>query len=464
MDKEFSLESDNGVENRVLSQSLAPALKGVQAGNVIRLQDQSALPHKVSLRAEGKNLIRYPYDETTKTENGLSFTDWKDGRITVDGTASAETYFRMGHSDQNLMPGSYYLSGNVSLELFPLGERDSVCYHAPCVILVKKESEYSVYRRFSSGESVNQLILKPQLERGLAETPWAPYLSQLAIVRYERETYLLCEDEAEFELKSAVGDLLAFSHYDEQGNAYFLDGSAVYPYEDCAEYLQGLHVGDYCQTYLDSYDSLCLDTVTVISTPISVKKYGKNLMDFKVPFLKNGLFTEEDGVIKGENAHTEACCLTIGDEFLGKKLTVSVWLKHFGTQGLRVAAKHSDFTPLAEGSIVEEAEVFGKSVLTFTPQKSGDFVHITWDLHYCPVEIKEFQVEVGEYATEYEAYREPILCAVEENGRIVDGANDLRDVTYVTDSAFSLVAEYHRDLTCAWRKLQEAIADLGGVL
>lgn len=40
-----------------------------------------------------KNLIPYPYYETTKTSKGVTFTDNGDGTITVSGTASADATF-----------------------------------------------------------------------------------------------------------------------------------------------------------------------------------------------------------------------------------------------------------------------------------------------------------------------------------------------------------------------------------
>lgn len=40
-----------------------------------------------------KNLLAYPYKQTTKVENGITFTDNGDGTVTVRGTASAETRF-----------------------------------------------------------------------------------------------------------------------------------------------------------------------------------------------------------------------------------------------------------------------------------------------------------------------------------------------------------------------------------
>lgn len=40
-----------------------------------------------------KNMIPYPYYDTSKTENGITFTDIGDGTVTVSGTASAEAIF-----------------------------------------------------------------------------------------------------------------------------------------------------------------------------------------------------------------------------------------------------------------------------------------------------------------------------------------------------------------------------------
>lgn len=41
----------------------------------------------------GKNLLKYPYVETTKTYSGITFTDNKDGSINVSGTATDASYY-----------------------------------------------------------------------------------------------------------------------------------------------------------------------------------------------------------------------------------------------------------------------------------------------------------------------------------------------------------------------------------
>ena len=58
----------------------------------------------ISIKRTGKNLIPYPYLETTRTANGLTFTDNGDGTITVNGTATATTVFQIkGRSSGNTL-------------------------------------------------------------------------------------------------------------------------------------------------------------------------------------------------------------------------------------------------------------------------------------------------------------------------------------------------------------------------
>ena len=48
---------------------------------------------KADFRCTGKNLISYPYYDTSKTVNGITFTDNGDGSITVNGTATGISRF-----------------------------------------------------------------------------------------------------------------------------------------------------------------------------------------------------------------------------------------------------------------------------------------------------------------------------------------------------------------------------------
>lgn len=52
--------------------------------------------YKIPIVVSGKNLIPYPYEDTTKTLNGVTFTDNGDGNITVNGTPTEYSYFMFG--------------------------------------------------------------------------------------------------------------------------------------------------------------------------------------------------------------------------------------------------------------------------------------------------------------------------------------------------------------------------------
>lgn len=65
-----------------------------------------------------RNLIPYPYQETTKTMNGIMFTDNGDGSVTVNGTATAASRFTL-RGDKNsygrwIPKGKYLYSANLN--------------------------------------------------------------------------------------------------------------------------------------------------------------------------------------------------------------------------------------------------------------------------------------------------------------------------------------------------------------
>lgn len=66
-------------------------------------------------RSNNKNLIVYPYDQTTKTTNGVTFTVNPSGSVKVNGTSTANTYFYAKQKNTTgaipIQPGTYILSG-----------------------------------------------------------------------------------------------------------------------------------------------------------------------------------------------------------------------------------------------------------------------------------------------------------------------------------------------------------------
>ena len=59
-----------------------------------------------------KNLLKFPYYEGNKTQNGITFTVNNDGSITASGTATADTWFNMSQNPTFITQGgAYILSG-----------------------------------------------------------------------------------------------------------------------------------------------------------------------------------------------------------------------------------------------------------------------------------------------------------------------------------------------------------------
>ncbi len=122
------------------------------------------------------NHIPYPFNESTKTENGITFTDNGDGTITVNGTATANATFTVATG--LILPASkyklsgcpvggnrgtrYFLEGNVTGQssITDIGEGSIKDYSsAETDIMFAK-----IYFRIVSGQTVENLVFAPCLE------------------------------------------------------------------------------------------------------------------------------------------------------------------------------------------------------------------------------------------------------------------------------------------------------------
>lgn len=142
------------------------------------------------IRSGTKNLIPYPYDDTTQTENGVTFTDNGDGTITANGTAKTAAYFTCMDASPSraiaLEPGTYTLSGgttdpaggknyaSVGIRCSADGFATNVASHDAKASPVTFTINQPVLARFfivvpASGTLTNAVI-KPQLEKGSEAT------------------------------------------------------------------------------------------------------------------------------------------------------------------------------------------------------------------------------------------------------------------------------------------------------
>lgn len=124
----------------------------------------------------GKSYLQYPYTTGTLTKNGVTFTDNGDGTITVNGTATANAYYRIINDGMPLKAGTYFLSG------CPEGGSTSTYFMA----IANHLSSYTKYNteigngksfvsedemwypqiRIMAGTTVENLVFKPYIELG----------------------------------------------------------------------------------------------------------------------------------------------------------------------------------------------------------------------------------------------------------------------------------------------------------
>lgn len=187
-----ALQATSIQSKRYLNSKCANALKGAVSGGAISLDDISLVDHKIVVGVRSKNLIPYPYPVSSQTINGVTFTINEDGSITANGTASGgDAFFNFipwKPSQLAMKKGIYYtLSGcpkGGSLGTYRLtyssdpGGQDMHDLGDGVTHLCTEDAEaYSIYVGIRSGATVNNLVFKPQFEKGTAKTEYTPCIS-----------------------------------------------------------------------------------------------------------------------------------------------------------------------------------------------------------------------------------------------------------------------------------------------
>ena len=136
-----------------------------------------------------ENLIPYPYTETTKTANGVTFTVNSDGSITVNGTATSDADFMLLRGPIQGYSESYFLSG------CPSGGSDTTYYISENftaskdtgngVVLNNLPSDQVWRIVIKSGTTVNNLVFRPMLNEGTEAKPYSKWFAGLKNVFFK---------------------------------------------------------------------------------------------------------------------------------------------------------------------------------------------------------------------------------------------------------------------------------------
>lgn len=152
------------------------------------LDDVSELPHEVGVTLSKINLLTYPYIQASQTVNGITFTDNGDGTITINGTATyqASFYFHgWSKTAVNIKEGeTYTISGAVPNVCWIQGSNESSwpTDEGTGKTFVAGAGGYYFYILVKAGTTANNVVVKPQIERGTKATSYVPYVGELSTV------------------------------------------------------------------------------------------------------------------------------------------------------------------------------------------------------------------------------------------------------------------------------------------
>lgn len=135
---------------------------------------------------EQKNLIHYPYDAKTQTINGITFTINNDGSITANGIATGNALLLL-QADLFYIPyGDYTLSGcpsggSNSTYCLTATNNMGIAYTKYIVdngsgnTFSSDNEKWVITIKIFSGVTVNNIVFKPQIEKGSTVTTYEPF-------------------------------------------------------------------------------------------------------------------------------------------------------------------------------------------------------------------------------------------------------------------------------------------------
>ena len=161
---------------------------------------------ELTLNACGKNLIPYPYLSSTRTTDGISWTDNGDGSVTANGTATKQIWFTLFTRGKiKLKAGTYTLSGTQSGGRLKYDTNliwtDSdgnkhwcIDYGQTNTFTIPDCDNVQMLFRIYPGITVENVLFRPQLELGAAATDYEPYHGSTVKITPDSNPYAVPND------------------------------------------------------------------------------------------------------------------------------------------------------------------------------------------------------------------------------------------------------------------------------
>jgi hypothetical protein len=219
----------------------------------------------VQNKTTGKNLLQYPfYEKASKTSNGITFTENKDGTITANGTATANATFIFQHRNDNKMllgAGEYKVNGcpnggSTSTYRLVTGKTsDSGTYEALITeygsggtFTLTKDTDIYIAFDVIKGTTVSNLMIRPMIRlASISDPTYEPYTGGVPSpnpeypqdIEVAGESYNLLENKA---TSNTVNNIVYIVNADGSITA---NGTTVNSYADFLINTVTLPIGNY---------------------------------------------------------------------------------------------------------------------------------------------------------------------------------------------------------------------------
>ena len=300
---------------------------------------------------KSENLLPYPYEETTITRNGITFTDNGDGTITANGTSSSYSSFLFNRNFNFIAGNTYYVSTQYSVIAYKDGDTTKFIQGNKSFTWGSNWELVSIYMQINEGIAVNNLKIYPMINLGDTALPYKPYFDGLKSVEYTglevKGKNLFDESLVKKSSDIINGSILEIgsNYFIVQGNISASPGTGLYPngwfrplYNYNSPNNLYLKAGDIITI---SADYTVLENNSVSGSPANIYIYGpKNLTKEMSAFPSVGVKTRRS--------------------------------------------------------------------ITYTIPDGGDgYYYLVFTLNSSKIKIENIQVELGDTATAYKPYREP---------------------------------------------------------
>ena len=375
----------------------------------------------------GKNILPYPYEDTTKELYGITFTDNGDGSITVSGTATGNATFALLKQTssnaslfrQTLLSSACFLSGGVSggssstycLQLYGYAASGSGTLRdtgngVSLSQFVNQNNNFNVSIFIGTGTAITTPItFYPMVHKGTQPTTYAPYKTPIELCKIGNYQDKIYKQNGNWYIYKEIGKkvLIGTENWviDSSHSRYSLTGYI-------SDYMINQRTTALCNYYkygdteLEGYFALSgANNVLFIHYP--------NSSTNTVPLFKTWLSTHNTEVYYVLNTPTTTL---IEDEELINQLE-SIRL----LSGLNNVSLTSPNLPFIMDLVYNYQEAYTEEDMLFcgVVENTGNISLNPREPHYCNLQVLDFKTFLSEGETlDFVIYEKTILEAIDQ--------------------------------------------------